>query len=204
MSTCTHCNGPITGRGHAGRGAAVYCCFGCLALGEGSCAGGGCCQRERANGKFDGTAIRLGVGLLVVGQSMIFGLALNIHDDVPQVARALTQWMIFAGTMLVAILLGGPLVRAARAEFRRGRLTIEALFLLTMTGALAASLQAHLTGRGKIYFEVVSVLLVVYTLGKLIGARTRAAAIAGARAWGDRLCTCRLVDDDRATREPHR
>jgi heavy metal translocating P-type ATPase len=196
MSTCTHCGGPITGGGHAGRGDAVYCCFGCLDLGEAACASGGCCSSSVAStkGKFDGTAIRLGIGILVVGQSMIFGLALNLHDDVPHAVRNFTQWLILAGTVLVAALLGGPLVRVAWGELRRGRLTIEALFLLTMAGALVASLQAHLTGRGKIYFEVVSVLLVVYTLGRLIGARSRAAALARSRAWGEELCTCRLVD----------
>ena len=200
MPTCTHCGGPITGGGHAGRTAAVYCCYGCLRLGEAQCAAGGCSATTNANRKPDGTGVRLGVGILVAGQSMIFGLALNLHDDVPPAARALTQWCIFAGTVLVAALLGGPLVRAAWGELRRGRLTIEALFLLTMTGALGASLQAQITGRGKIYFEVVSVLLVVYTLGKLIGARTRAAALAGSRAWGDRLGTCRLVDTTGGTR----
>ena len=160
MPYCAHCGGPTTGGGHAGRGGASYCCFGCLALGEGSC--GETCA-PAAN--FDGLGVRLGISLLVVGQSIIFGLALNLHDDVPPAARALTQWLILAGTVVVLVLLGGPLVRAAWGELRRGRLTIEALFLLTMAGATAASLQAHLTGRGKIYFEVVSVLLGVYTLG---------------------------------------
>src|SRR4051794_2055200 len=153
-----------------------------------------------ARADLGGLGLRLGIGLLVVGQSMIFGLALNLHDDVPPAARALTQWLILAGTALVAVLLGGPLVRGAWAELRRGRLTIEALFLLTMTGALAASMQAHLTGRGKIYFEVVSVLLVVYTLGKLIGARSRDAALAASRPWADQLSTCRLVDESGRTR----
>ncbi len=200
MSTCTHCGGPITGEGHTGRTAAVYCCFGCLRLGEVTCAHGGCSTATTTNGKIDGTGVRLGIGILVVGQSMIFSLALNMHDDVPPAVRTFTQWCIFAGTMLAAVLLGGPLVRAAWGELRHGRLTIETLFLLTMTGALAASLQAQITGRGNIYFEVVSVLLVVYTLGKLIGARTRAAALAGSRAWGDRLCHCRLVDEAGGTR----
>ncbi|QJW94522.1 heavy metal translocating P-type ATPase [Frigoriglobus tundricola] len=194
MSTCAHCNGPITGGGHAGRRGAVYCCFGCLERGELACETGGCSTSGTDNGRLGGTGVRLGIGVLVVGQSMIFGLALNLHDDVPPAARELTQWCIFAGTVLVMLLLGGPLVRTAWTELRRGRLTIEALFLLTMGGALAASLQAHLTGRGKIYFEVVSVLLVVYTLGKLIGARSRAVALAVSRAWGDRLGRCRLVD----------
>jgi len=178
----------------------VYCCFGCLERGELACEGGGCSALGADSGKLGSIGVRLGIGILVVGQSMIFGLALNLHDDVPPAARELTQWCLFAGTVLVMILLGGPLVRTTWTELRRGRLTIEALFLLTMSGALAASLQAHLTGRGKIYFEVVSVLLVVYTLGKLIGARSRAAALAGARAWGDRLGLCRLVDATGATR----
>ena len=194
MSTCANCRGPITSA-HAGRAGEVYCCFGCLNIGEQSCANA--CDTGVKPG---GLGFRLGVGVLVVGQSMIFGLALNLHDDIPPAVRDFTQWLLFAGTLLVALLLGGPLVRTAAGELRRGRLTVEALFLLTMAGALGASLQAHLTGRGKVYFEVVSVLLVVYTLGKVIGARSREAALASSRAWGDRLCACRVVDAAGSTR----
>ena len=198
MPHCSYCRGPLTGRDHAGRPwpgrpAAVYCCFGCLSLGEQE-------QHEATSPpsaprwKLDGLGVRLGVSLLVVGQSMTFGLALNLHDDVTPSVRWVAQSLLLCATLLVVALLGSPLIRAAWYELRRGRLTIEALFLLTMTGAMAASLQAHLTGRGKIYFEVVSVLLVVYTLGKVIGARSRAAAVAGSRAWADQLATARLVD----------
>ena len=203
MPVCANCNGPITGSGYAGRPqpdgvARAYCCFGCLSLGERACTDAGCYATSATSGRFDG--LRLGIGLLVVGQSMIFGLALNVHDDVPPVIRDFTQWFIFTITMLVVALLGGPLITTAAWELRRGRLTIEALFLLTMFGALGASLQAQITGRGKIYFEVVSVLLVVYTLGKVIGARSRVAALASSRAWGEQLGTCRLVDDAGNTR----
>src|SRR4029453_17345792 len=147
--------------------AATYCCYGCLSLGEErhqeACA-------PEASWKLDGLGVRLGIAIIIVAQSMIFGLALNLHDDVPAQVRGSVQSVIFCATMLVVVLLGGPLLRTAWQELRRGRIPIEALFLLTMTGAMAASLQAHLTGRGKIYFEVVSILLVVHTLGKLIGA----------------------------------
>jgi len=143
---------------------------------------------------------RLGIGILVVGQSMIFGLALNLHDDVPPAARWITQSLILCGTVIVVALLGPPLFRAAWGELRRGRLTIEALFLLTISGALGASLQAFIAGRGPIYFEVVSVLLVVYTLGKVIGARSRTAAFTGARAWSGQLSACRVVDAAGQTR----
>lgn len=199
MPTCAYCRGPVTSSGQAGRPwpdgpPATYCCYGCLSLGE---------QRRQEDAvpgapgpswRLDGLGIRLGISLLVISQSMVFGLALNLHDDVPADARWLTQSVILASTALVVALLGGQLFRAAWAELRRGRLTIEGLFLLTMTGAMAASLQAHFTGHGKLYFEVVSILLVVYTLGKVIGARSRAAALAGSRAWAGQLDTCRLVD----------
>jgi len=188
MPTCAQCGAPLPREPFAGRGAARYCSPGCLDLGERAC--GASCALP---GTFSGTAIRLGIGVLIVGQSMIFGLALNLHDDVPRLARAVTQWLIFGGTVFVAALLGGPLARAAWTEARRGRVTIEALFVLTGAGALAASLQAHLTGRGHIYYEVVSVLLVVYTLGKLIGARAAEHARAQARAWGDSLAVARVV-----------
>jgi heavy metal translocating P-type ATPase len=193
-TTCSYCRGPLAGRGHAGRPwpdrpAAVYCCFGCLSLGEQQAASPSAPGRT-----LDGLGIRLGIALLVVGQSMTFGLALNLHDDVPPPVRWSIQTLILCATLLVVALLGGPLLRTAWHELRRGRLTLEALFVLTMSGAMAASLQAHLTGRGKIYFEVVSVLLVVYTLGKVIGARGRAAAAAGCRAWATHLATARLVD----------
>jgi heavy metal translocating P-type ATPase len=202
MSTCSFCRGPLPGRGHAGRPwpgrpAAAYCCFGCLSLGEQQ-------QQDTASlspgWKLESLGVRLGIALLVVGQSMIFGLALNLHDDVSPSVRWFTQTLILCATLLVIALLGGALLRTAWHELRRGRLTLEALFVLTMSGAMAASLQAHLTGRGKIYFEVVSVLLVVYTLGKVIGSRSRAAAMASSRAWANQLATARLVDEKGRTR----
>ena len=150
--------------------------------------------------KIGGLGLRLGIGLIIVAQSMIFGLALNLHDDVPHSVRWFVQNLILCGTLTVAVLLGGPLVQAAWQATRHGRLTIEALFLLTMIGAMIASLQSHIVGRGHIYFEVISVLLVVYTFGKLIGARSRASAIAKSQVWGDRLDTCRVIDEVGLTR----
>ena len=191
--TCSYCAGPIcgaacAGRPWPGRAAAAYCCFGCLDLGERRRG-----DEVRPGGRSGWLGVRLGVGILVAGQSMVFGLALNLHDDVPADVRRFAQSFILLATLVVFALLGPPLVRAAWGELRRGRLTVEALFLLTMTGAMAASLQAHLTGRGHIYFEVVAVLLVVYTLGKLIGARSRAAAVARSRSWAGQGAVCRVV-----------
>ncbi|HEY8503041.1 MAG TPA: hypothetical protein VIL46_00565, partial [Gemmataceae bacterium] len=201
--TCDYCRGPLHGTGHAGRpwpghAAARYCCFGCLALGE----------QERQEAltpagrpavRVTGPVVRLGIALLIAGQSMIFSLAVNITPP-PEPTRTVLQGAILASTLAVVALLGGPLFRAAWRELRAGRVTIEALFVLTMAGALGASMQSFLTGRGHIYFEVVSILLAVYTLGKMIGARSRAAAVASTQSWASSLSTCRVVDAKGRTR----
>jgi len=193
-NSCHYCRGPIgaspcRGRPFPDQAPAAYCCFGCLSLGESDRA-----ADARPRPKLDGFVIRLGIGLLVAGQSMIFGLAINLEDTTPAAQRWGVQGAILAGTLLVLLLLGPALIRNAITEIRRGRLTIEALFLLTMFGALAASLQSFISGHGPIYFEVVSVLLVVYSLGKAIGAHTRASAVAAATRWAGTLGQARLVD----------
>lgn len=148
-----------------------------------------------------GLGFRLGVGVLVVGQSMIFGLALNLHEEVPAAVRWWTQSAILAGTLTVLALLGGPLLAAAIREARRGRLTIEALFVLTLAGALVASLQAHLTGQGPVYYEVVSILVVVYTFGRSISERSRDAAWAATRRWAEQFAHCRLLEENQPPRQ---
>src|SRR6266545_3987664 len=98
MPSCSYCRSPITGSGYRGRErgdipAAAYCCFGCLNLGESQIENAACwddksCTSHR---KIDGVGLRLGLAVLIAGQSMIFGLALNLHDDVPLAARWIVQ-----------------------------------------------------------------------------------------------------------------
>jgi heavy metal translocating P-type ATPase len=183
----------LLGRPRPERQAARYCCFSCLNLGEQSL------QDSESAGKtsfkLGGFGIRIGVALLILGQSMIFGLAINLEPDTPAKVKSAIQGGILAGTLLVIAMLGGPLFRAAWSEIRQRRLTIEALFLLTLAGAMAASLQSFIAGEGPIYFEVVTVLLVVYSLGKAIAARSRAAALASTQIWESSLKTCRTLDE---------
>src|SRR5205085_9636241 len=91
-----------------------------------------------------GTVVRLAFGALLAGWSMLVGLGVNLTpgEELSAAPRQLIQGGVLAAALAVMALLGGPLLRTAFAEIRRGRVTIEALFLLTLTGALAASLQA--------------------------------------------------------------
>jgi heavy metal translocating P-type ATPase len=196
IDTCSYCSGPLAGTGlrgrpWPGREPGCYCCFGCLSLGEEDAAG----TLRKHRRELGSIGWRLGAGVLLTGQSMLLGLGVNLAPpDEPAVTRLL-QGLVLACTVAVVALLGGPLFRNALHEFRRVRVSIETLFVLTMTGAMIASLQSFLSGTGPIYFETVSVLLVVYTIGKLIGARGRAEALARSRVWSGELARCRLVDE---------
>jgi len=137
--------------------------------------------------------LRFAVALLLAGQSMMLGLAINLSPPEPETLRLL-QTIVLIATLAVVGLLGWPLARSACEEFRRRRVTLEALFVTGMLGATAASLQSFVSGEGPIYFEIVSVLLVVYTLGRRVTAQNRDRTLNAVRAWSQRLATCRLID----------
>lgn len=138
---------------------------------------------------------KLALGTILAGQGMLLGLAVNL-SELPSSARFTLQSVVLASTLLVAALLGGPLVEAVRQTLLRGRLTMEALFVVAIAGALGASLQSYLTGRGPIYFEVVAVLLVIYCLNNLLRARARFSAVTATRSWLDQLSNARLLDEN--------
>jgi len=198
---CGYCRGPISGQGLRGRpwpddtAPAVYCCYGCLNLGEQhrqECQTADLSLGRASSSAVSWQGVRLGLAAVIAGQSMIFSLAINMHPEAGESVRFAVHGVILAFTVLVFALLGGPLVSAAWRELRGGRITLEALFLVTMLGSMVASLQAHFVGTGSIYYEVISILLVVYTLGKLLGSRGRAAAIALSENWLQRLSLCRV------------
>ncbi|MEO8350469.1 MAG: heavy metal translocating P-type ATPase [Chthoniobacteraceae bacterium] len=64
-------------------------------------------------------------------------------------------------------------MRRSWSAVRERRISLEQLFLLGIFGALAASLQSSISGTGAIYYEIVSVLVAVYTLGQILVGRQR-------------------------------
>lgn len=136
---------------------------------------------------------------ILAAQSMIFGLAVNLHPEMSILARQAVQGGILAATLIVLALLGPPLARASLRELTAGRITMELLFLTTMIGAMCASLQAHLTGHGSVYYEVISILLIVYTVGKTLSAHGRERAARSSRLWASDWDTCRVIRPDSPT-----
>ncbi len=143
------------------------------------------------------TWLRIGLGTVIAAQSMAVDLAFNTSEASPR-ARTVAHLVVLAATVGTLALLGWPLLRAAAAELRRRRLTLEAMFLTGIVGAFTASVLATVTGEGAVYFEIVSILLVVYSLGQQISRVARDRAIRAAEAWAPALMTCDVVGEDGA------
>ncbi|WP_324726144.1 heavy metal translocating P-type ATPase [Actomonas aquatica] len=139
--------------------------------------------------------MRIGIGLAVAGQAMVFGLAINVTP-----ADGVGYWVVHGGLMLSALLvlifLGGDMVGAAWRSLREARISIDLLFLVTLTGALAGSLVSTFTRTGAVYYEVVAVLIAVHTLGKLIGARSRLAALSAVDKTRAQFASVRVREPD--------
>jgi heavy metal translocating P-type ATPase len=133
--------------------------------------------------------LRIGAGLAVAGQTMVFSLAVNLSPP-----EGVTYWVLHAGLILSAVgvlaFLGGDLVRSAIDALRQRRINIDLLFLLTLTGAFAGSLVATFTRTGSVYYEVVAILIVVHTTGKMLGARSRVAALQAVEQTRERFEFC--------------
>ncbi len=151
---------------------------------------------EKPSGRDDTAAARewlkLGVAALIAGQTMVFGLGINITPP-----EGTTRWVIhglLAVSVLAVYLLAGlPLTREAFRQLRRGRIVLEQLFLAGIAGAFFASLHATLTWHGDVYYEIVAVLIAIYTFGNLIRRRRRQAALRSADELRREFEVCRRL-----------
>ena len=117
----------------------------------------------------------MGFAALVAAQSMIFSLALNLSPPTGP-TRIWLHGALAVSAVVVFALLGGPILRAAWQP----RIVMEQLFLAGILGAFGASVVCSLTGVGHVYYEVVAVLLAIYTFGRVLGDRQRRAALSAA------------------------
>jgi heavy metal translocating P-type ATPase len=145
--------------------------------------------------------LRIGAGLMVAGQAMAFSLAVNLTPP-----EGTAYWVLHGGLMVSAIgvlvFLGGDLVGSAVGALRRRRINIDLLFLVTLAGAFAGSVVATFTHAGSVYYEVVAILIVVHTAGKMLGARSRVAALRAVDQTRERfdVCDVRRADGSRIRR----
>ena len=147
------------------------------------------------NSGLPGFGFRIGLSLALAGQGMVFGLGYNNAleaGEAPAYGSVLYGFLhgaLILSAVSVAVLLGGPLVRETIEAVRERRLSVEALFVLSACGAFVGSLVSTLSGSGSVYYEVVSIVLCVYAIGKQIGVVQKGRvgeAVAGFREAFDR------------------
>jgi P-type Cu+ transporter len=153
---------------------------------------GSCCACEREESR--GGWVRLGVAAAVAAQSMVFGLAVNVSPPTGA-ARAVLHGALAVSAVVVFVLAGVPLVKRSWRALVQGRIVFDQLFLAGILAAFGASVHCTLTGTGHVYYEIVAILLAIYTFGGLITETRRKAALDAAGSLGAEFSQCEVIRD---------
>jgi len=142
--------------------------------------------------------LRLAIGLFVAAQTMTIEIGVNLTPPEDLATRQLINYVMLGATVVVMLLLGGPLIADARDALRRRSISMELLFLAGIGAAMGISLQSMRLGSGPVYFDVVSVLLTVYSVGRAISRHSRQRAVEAVTSMRRIAPTARLVQTNQA------
>ena len=178
MDRCDHCGLPITDRCISGDGEASdaqYCCYGCRMMADVGASDDPSVDPDAAH---QALLYRLFAGALMAGFVMAISLAISSEygfDAFRQLEHAVgtAHWVLLIAAVPALVLLGGPLLRATHEDLRQGRLTLNVLFALGTSSAVAVSVLSYVRGTGPIYLETATMLLALYTLGRYLTARVK-------------------------------
>ena len=137
---------------------------------------------------------RLGIALVVAGQSMVFGIGINLTPpEFGSTAYIVLHSLLAVSALAILALLGPALFRNWLQGLWKGKITVEGLFALSGLGALVASFVCSFTATGDVYYEVVAIVLVIYTVGKKLGEESRRHVFNAVDQWGDRFAKARRI-----------
>lgn len=119
--------------------------------------------------------LRVAIAAVFAGQGMVFSLALNMT---PPSYGSTAYWVLHGGlifsTVVVMVFLGGPLFTSTWRMMSSRRLSIEGLFTLSLSGAFLGSVAGSVSGQGDVFYEIVSIVIAIYTFGRMLGERSQA------------------------------
>lgn len=172
---CRHCRLPV---GRLGQRQAVngephwFCCYGCSLVYQ---------TLHGAHEEPEAAAllIRLGIGGFLAMHIMLFSLLLyaDAFSGPDAWLAEWVPWLLWAlATPLLAIL-GGPFIGGAWRAARAGRLSADTLVSLGALAAYGFSALQVVQGGGQVYFDTVTMVLLLFTLGRMIEAQGRVRAL---------------------------
>lgn len=172
---CDHCSLPV-GRGAHQREVAgdalSFCCYGCcLAYQVG--------HGERDEPEAAWLLIRLGVGAFLAMFIMLFSLLLysGTFGAADGYLQHIVHVILWALATPLLVILGGPFIHGAWQAAREGQVTADTLISIGALAAYGYSALEVMTGGDKVYFDTVTMILVLFTLGRCIEAQGRARTV---------------------------
>ncbi|RMF69356.1 MAG: copper-translocating P-type ATPase, partial [Calditrichaeota bacterium] len=174
---CTQCGLPLAAGVGARRvrsGAGHFCCYGCLLTYQ-------ITQEKGEEGKAQGVLIRLGLGIFFAMNVMLFSLptySSYIYNlELTGIDEA--NFIFFLRIALVVlslpvlILLGLPILLNSIREISRLTFSVDTLIALGTFSAYAVSIHNTFAQTAHVYFDTVTMLLVLVTLGRYLEARAK-------------------------------
>jgi P-type Cu2+ transporter len=171
---CSHCLLPLGQRGMQrkvnGENCA-FCCYGC------------CIAFQVRNGKSEEweaawLLIRLGVGGFLSMNIMLFSLLFYTDAFTGPDGRLIPwiQLLLWIFATPAVMILGGPFLRETWHDSLQGRLTSSALIVVGVGAAYLYSAVAVIERGAHVYFDTATMVLMLFTLGRLLEASGRARA----------------------------
>jgi cation transport ATPase len=125
---------------------------------------------------------RIGAGAFLAMNAMVLGLAVNGSETTPEERFAL-ELSILLVACAVLVLLSKEFAQAAWENWKARRFGMEGLFFLGIAACLAVSALSLRTGAGGTFADVAAMLLVIYSLGRQIGAYGKARVLRALDDW---------------------
>lgn len=166
--TCDYCGLLITGSGYSPEGKQHFCCIGCYLV-----------QRILGSRGEHGIAtwilLRFGLGAFFAMNVMMGSLVLYLSapGDLPPSTIKGIHLALFLLSTPAMLILGGPFIAGAIKDIKRKRLNTDALIVTGALTAYGVSVWHYFIGKGHVYFDTATMLLLIVTLGRLIEASAK-------------------------------
>ena len=141
---------------------------------------------------------RIGGGAFLAMNGMVFSMALNGSDVTAEERYALELTSCFIA-LPVFVLLSKEFIEASWRSLCRRQLSIELLFLIGIVSSITASVLYFVRGTGNGYADVAAMLLVIYALGRQIGAYGKHRVLDSLRDWAPEKRMARRVNGEMVT-----
>ncbi|MEJ6608970.1 MAG: heavy metal translocating P-type ATPase [Paracoccaceae bacterium] len=174
--TCSHCHLPVMSlgieRNIAGTGTRLFCCYGChlaFQVGHG--------YMEESTTTW--LLIRIGIGAFLAMNIMLLSLLIysGTFSEADRLVQRAIIYLIWLLSTPVVIILGGPFIREAIRGALETRITTDALISIAVLVAYGYSSVAAINGSDDVYFDTVTMVLVLFTVGRFLEASGRSQAV---------------------------